>query len=74
MSNNKGPKVPEKSKEQACQLDIVVRDNKVVLEFKRSVNWLALTPDQALAMGQALMQCATLAHNKKLIVVPGKGG
>ena len=75
MSNNEGPKPApapkEKPEEQACQLDIAVQSNKVVIQFARPVNQIVLSPDQAAGMGQALFQCAKVASGKKLIVVPG---
>ena len=88
MSNGNGPVklVPKQgpepeSKEQpkgeqpeASQIDIVVQGDKVIMQFRRSVNWIALTSDQAMAMGQALAHCAKMATGKKLIVVPGGPG
>lgn len=79
MSNNNGlkppaPKLDKKpEEEESSSMDIVVQGDRIVIQFARPVNWIALTPDQAVGMGQALSHCAKLARskNKKLIMVPG---
>lgn len=63
---------PPQPQKQALQLQVVAQGDKVVIQFSGS--WIAFTPEQALAMSQALVHCAGLVHNSKpIIVVPGKG-
>ncbi len=79
MSNDNGS-IKEQPKEQTkeqlgpTQIDVVVEGDGVILKFRRSVSWVMFTPDQAAAMGQALLHCAKMASGKKLIVVPGHPG
>ena len=72
---------PESKQEQLkgeqpepTQIDVIVQDDKVVMQFRRSVRVVVLTSDQAMAFGQALSHCAGIASGKKLIVVPGGPG
>lgn len=74
MSEEVVKKIVDASKEPApLQLDVIIIENKVRIQFSRPTNWLDLEPEQAMGMSQALQYCAGLVSQKKLIIVPGKG-
>lgn len=69
-------KIVDESKElepEPLQMDVIVKDTKVRLQFSQPTKWLELQPEQAMGMAQALAHCAKLVSQKKLIIVPGKG-
>lgn len=66
---NKPAPAPLPSPDGRVQVDVSVQDGFVALSFGAPVASVRLLPEQAVAMAQAILQCANKARAQKKIVL-----